>query len=168
MLWPLAMTPFWPQSDPSYQFRNDLVYLFASWKNVTSEVQMIMTFQNPLDWAAEMFYDADNEKLELTKNPELILKTYFNVIEYFLRSCEIINKKFGKLCFMARIEDIMAKPRKFSNFNRSFSAQNFDFWKLKALFFIQKIFILMKRRKSIWKKLWKNEKFYLIKWPMVI
>ena len=73
-------------------FRNELVTLFASWRNVTSEVQMIMTFQNPLDWASEMFYDAENEKLELTKNPEIILRTYFNLIEYFLRSCEIINQ----------------------------------------------------------------------------
>ena len=64
-------------------FRNELVTLFASWRNITSEVQMIMTFQNPLDWASEMFYDAENEKLELTKNPEIILRTYFNLIEYF-------------------------------------------------------------------------------------
>ena len=90
--------------------------LFASWRNITSEVQMIMTFQNPLDWASEMFYDSENEKLELSKNPEIILKTYFNLIEYFLRGCEIINKKFGKLCFMTRIEDIIANPRKFSKF----------------------------------------------------
>ena len=107
-------------------FRNELVTLFASWRNVTSEVQMIMTFQNPLDWASEMFYDAENEKLELTKNPEIILRTYFNLIEYFLRSCEIINKNFGKFCFMARIEDIMANPRKFSNQNPPFSVQNLN------------------------------------------
>ena len=97
-------------------FRNDLAVLFASWRNVTSEVQMIMTFQNPLDWASEMFYDSENEKLDLSKDPEIILNTYLNLIEYFLRGCEIINKKFGKLCFMTRIEDIIAKPRKFSNF----------------------------------------------------
>ena len=107
-------------------FRNELVTLFASWRNVTSEVQMIMTFQNPLDWASEMFYDAENEKLELTKNPEIILRTYFNLIEYFLRSCEIINKNFGKFCFMTRIEDIMANPRKFSNQNPPFSVQNLN------------------------------------------
>ena len=75
-----------------------------------------MTFQNPLDWASEMFYDSENEKLELSKDPEIILKTYFNLIEYFLRGCEIINKKFGKFCFMTRIEDILANPRKFSKF----------------------------------------------------
>ena len=97
-------------------FRNDLVLLFSSWRNITSEVQMIMTFQNPLDWASEMFYDSENEKLELSKDPEIILKTYFNLIEYFLRGCEIINKKFGKFCFMTRIEDILANPRKFSKF----------------------------------------------------
>ena len=84
---------------------------------------MIMTFQNPLDWASEMYYDSENEKLELSKNPEIILKTYFNLIEYFLRGCEIINKKFGKLCFMARIEDIIANPRKFSKF--CFETTNF-------------------------------------------
>ena len=38
---------------------------------------MIMTYQNPLDWASEAFYDSEeNENSELERDPEIIFKTY--------------------------------------------------------------------------------------------
>ena len=33
-------------------------------------------------------------------------------MQYFVEACHRINKKNGKKCFWARIEDIMANPRK--------------------------------------------------------
>ena len=44
-----------------------------------------MTFQNPLDWASEAFYDSEeNENSELERDPEVIFKTYLK--ELFLKT----------------------------------------------------------------------------------
>jgi len=93
------------------QMQSGLLILFERWSNVTEEVQMIMTFQNPLDWASEAFYDSDeNENSELERDPEIIFKTYLKLMQYFFEACHRINKKHGKKCFWSRIEDIMSNP----------------------------------------------------------
>ena len=44
---------------------------------------MIMTFQNPLDWASEAFYDSEeNENSELERDPEIIFKTYLKELVF--------------------------------------------------------------------------------------
>jgi len=64
-------------------FRSGLLILFERWRNVTEEVQMIMTFQNPLDWASEAFYDSEeNENSELERDPEIIFKTYLKELVF--------------------------------------------------------------------------------------
>ena len=42
-------------------------------------------------------------------------------MQYFVEACHRINKKNGKKCFWARIEDIMANPRKV--FDNNYGAQ---------------------------------------------
>ena len=60
-----------------------MLVLFERWRNVTEEVQMIMTFQNPLDWASEAFYDSEeNENSELERDPEIIFKTYLKELVF--------------------------------------------------------------------------------------
>ena len=42
-----------------------------------------MTFQNPLDWASEAFYDSEeNENSELERDPEIIFKTYLKAFGF--------------------------------------------------------------------------------------
>ena len=42
-----------------------------------------MTFQNPLDWASEAFYDSEeNENSELERDPEIIFKTYLKELVF--------------------------------------------------------------------------------------
>ena len=60
---------------------------------------MIMTFQNPLDWASEAFYDSEeNENSELERDPEIIFKTYlkelvFRVFILVISKSKIFRKK---------------------------------------------------------------------------
>ena len=37
-------------------------------------------------------------------------------MQYFVEACHRINKKHGKKCFWARIEDIMSNPRNISKY----------------------------------------------------
>ena len=81
--------------DNSYtkNYRSGLLVLFERWRNVTEEVQMIMTFQNPLDWASEAFYDSEeNENSELERDPEIIFKTYLKELVFPGLSVLIITK----------------------------------------------------------------------------
>ena len=60
---------------------------------------MIMTFQNPLDWASEAFYDSEeNENSELERDPEIIFKTYlkemvFRVLHFGNLKIKSFSKK---------------------------------------------------------------------------
>ena len=64
---------------------------------------MIMTFQNPLDWASEAFYDSEeNENSELERDPEIIFKTYlkelvFRVFILVISKSKIFRKKTIKV-----------------------------------------------------------------------
>ena len=54
-----------------------------------------MTFQNPLDWASEAFYDSEeNENSELERDPEIIFKTYLK--ELVFRVLHFDNIKIEK------------------------------------------------------------------------
>ena len=51
---------------------------------------MIMTYQNPLDWASEAFYDSEeNENSELERDPEIIFKTYLKELFFFVFTLRI-------------------------------------------------------------------------------
>ena len=64
---------------------------------------MIMTYQNPLDWASEAFYDSEeNENSELERDPEIIFKTYL--------------KELFFLCFHLRIVQLFWHPDMASDF----------------------------------------------------
>ena len=57
-----------------------------------------MTFQNPLDWASEAFYDSEeNENSELERDPEIIFKTYL--------------KAFGSSKFFSKFGSKVDGPR---------------------------------------------------------
>ena len=58
-----------------------------------------MTFQNPLDWASEAFYDSEeNENSELERDPEIIFKTYLKACGFSKNSDFLIflQKKAAK------------------------------------------------------------------------
>ena len=59
---------------------------------------MIMTFQNPLDWASEAFYDSEeNENSELERDPEIIFKTYLKELVFRVLHFDNIKiKSFSK------------------------------------------------------------------------
>ena len=62
---------------------------------------MIMTYQNPLDWASEAFYDSEeNENSELERDPEIIFKTYLKELFFFvftlLKNLNFDNPKIDK------------------------------------------------------------------------
>lgn len=80
------------------QMQSGLLILFERWRNVTEEVQMIMTFQNPLDWASEAFYDSEeNENSELERDPEIIFKTYLKELVFRVLHFDNIKiKSFSK------------------------------------------------------------------------
>ena len=64
---------------------------------------MIMTFQNPLDWASEAFYDSEeNENSELERDPEIIFKTYlkeFGFSNFFQNFFKKISKFLNPINF---------------------------------------------------------------------
>ena len=52
-----------------------------------------MTYQNPLDWASEAFYDSEeNENSELERDPEIIFKTYLKEL-FFVFSLKLVHLK---------------------------------------------------------------------------
>jgi len=92
--------------------QDEIVLGYEKLHNVTKQAQMIMTIQNPVDWASLFWSDSEEfDNINIPQDTEILLKAYKKLLSYMKQSCEIINRKFGKRCFLARIEDILSNPR---------------------------------------------------------
>lgn len=50
---------------------------FEKWFNITEDVQMVMTLQNPIDWASEFWSDSEEfDEVNIPQDIEIILKAY--------------------------------------------------------------------------------------------
>ena len=65
---------------------NELLTIYERWFNITDNVQMIITVQNPIDWAAQVYKDtpqvsvkgkdglSERQLIDFDDNPVIILK----------------------------------------------------------------------------------------------
>ena len=80
-------------------FSNELLTIYERWFNITEKVQMIITVQNPIDWASQVYKEApagltDQQLHDYDDNPVIILKSYAKLMYNLQESGLIVFPDF--------------------------------------------------------------------------